>query len=642
MRGKAVTTLDLAPLTPEEARELVDALGTNDPTQVDQVLERADGNPLFIEQLLRCPVPGSVPAGISMLVQARADQLAPEDRSILQAASALGQRFTLPALSQVLDRDDPALDTLLAQSLIVEDKDGYAFVHALVRNAVYHALTRERRVRLHENAARYYAGRDAPLHAEHLERAEDDGAAAAYLLAANSERRAGKLERAFELCARGHALAERARDRHATLLLMGELSLDLGRSEAALDAFTRAQPSASDAAERARCHVGRAAALRVLDRSKEALLELTNAERLLDPQRELVLLSRIHYLRGNALFPLGDWVACLASQTQALETARRTGSTLEEARALSGMGDAHFMAGRWRTARECFVRCERVSKQVGALELELTSRGMVHLLDALELSFPASALGCQEVAERARASGLHRPEALARLNAAWVLLALGEWETALSEARRAVTLAEDLGAQRFGALGIAYATIASARLGDSEAAHSEVGKALTLARSSSLWFSGPAVYAALLETAENDRLRPLLDEVDTLLESGCLNLSLVTLVPRAIETALELGEPGRAARYAELLERSMHEEPHPLGTLLVDVARTLCAPRDGRTTEDDRVAMGPLLAQLDSAGMRPARALLDRGTGVALMRGAGSSSDAQGAGVHTARTQPRE
>jgi DNA-binding SARP family transcriptional activator len=612
VRGRPVTTLDLAPLAADESRELIAALEPEDLQNSELVLARSGGNPLFIEQLLRCAHPGRLPAGIASLVQARCDQLEAEQRTLLQTASVLGQHFTLPALSHLLEQDEPSLSKLIAQSLLTENGDGYGFVHALVRDSVYDGLPPERRTRLHASAARYYAGRDAALYAEHLDYAGDEGASVAYVRAAASRRRAGNAEHALELCMRGRDLARRAAERHAAALLLGELLIDVGRSEAALEPFAAAAATATDAAARAQAHVGRAAALRMLDRSQAALLELTTAERLLDPQREPALLSRIHYLRGNVLFPLGDWAACLQSQTLALEAARRTGSTLVEAQALSGIADAHFLAGNWRTARSCFARCEQASRQAGALELELTSRAMQYLLDAYDLSVRQCAAGCQEVSERARASGALRAEALSRICAAWALLTLGAWEAALSEARRATAIADDIGAQRFSALGIAYAAIARARLGERQAAHLELGRALSLAQSSSMNFAGPVVYAALLATAEQERLVMLLDETDALFRSPFLRLSLVTFVLNAIDVVFECGDLPRVTRYVDVLEASMGDEPHALGRLLVDFGRALVAWSHDRHVEGRQRELERLREELDRAGLRPMVAFVDQ------------------------------
>jgi len=604
VRGRPVTTLDLAPLPREEACSLIQAIEAPDEQTLELVLARGGGNPLFIEQLLRWRHPSRVPASIGSLVQARSDQLALEDRTTLQAASVLGQIFTEPALSHLLDVGQVSLRVLLEQSLIHEQGDGYRFAHALVRDAIHDSLPQERRLRLHARAAAYYAGRDAALHAQHLDYAGDPAACSAYLQAAARERRAGHVERALELCLRGRELAERGAERHASALLLGELSIGVGRCEAALEAFAAAESSAPDSSGRAQAHVGRAAALRVLDRSKEALLELTAAERLVNPERDAVLVSRIHYLRGNVLFAQGDPAACLGSQVLALEAARRTGSALAEAQAWSGIGDAHYIAGRLTEARAAFARCQRLARDIGNLDLELTSRGMQYVLALYDLSFRECVAGFHELAESSKAAGVLRAEALMRVTAALCYLMLSDWETAITEGRRGVAVSDTIGAQRFAALGIAYVSLAHAKLGDHPPAVADLGRALSLARSSGISFAGAAVYGALLETAPADRIASVLDEVDGLLRLGCKHTSLITLVQHATFACLKLGDSARALRYADVIDASMSEETHALGTILADLARTLARWRRAPELESTRRDVARLRERLDRAGMR--------------------------------------
>jgi hypothetical protein len=84
------------------AEAYFDALGE----LAQRCVERADGNPLFLEQLLRHAEESAegVPGSIRSLVQARLDRLALPDKRALQAASVLGQRFTAEALAVLLDR----------------------------------------------------------------------------------------------------------------------------------------------------------------------------------------------------------------------------------------------------------------------------------------------------------------------------------------------------------------------------------------------------------------------------------------------------------------------------------------------------------------------------------------------------------
>jgi predicted ATPase len=95
-------TIDLAPLTSTEAETIASSFGTGEEFAT-KCVERAGGNPLFLEQLLRAArdlVDGKLPSTVQSVVLARADLLAPNDRRAIEAASVLGQRFALATLSE--------------------------------------------------------------------------------------------------------------------------------------------------------------------------------------------------------------------------------------------------------------------------------------------------------------------------------------------------------------------------------------------------------------------------------------------------------------------------------------------------------------------------------------------------------------
>jgi DNA-binding SARP family transcriptional activator len=100
MQGASLLTLDLGPLRAEEAWAFSRSFDALDADQVARCIERAGGNPLFLEQLLRAARAGEtqIPHSVQSLIGARLDQLTPCDRTAAQAASILGQRFMLDAL----------------------------------------------------------------------------------------------------------------------------------------------------------------------------------------------------------------------------------------------------------------------------------------------------------------------------------------------------------------------------------------------------------------------------------------------------------------------------------------------------------------------------------------------------------------
>jgi predicted ATPase len=95
----AIGTIDLSPLTPSEALQLAaDILGAGD-ARIAACVARAEGNPFFLEQLIRHTgevATAAVPASVQSLVLGRADLLPPVERRALQAASVLGSAYRYP------------------------------------------------------------------------------------------------------------------------------------------------------------------------------------------------------------------------------------------------------------------------------------------------------------------------------------------------------------------------------------------------------------------------------------------------------------------------------------------------------------------------------------------------------------------
>jgi class 3 adenylate cyclase/tetratricopeptide (TPR) repeat protein len=171
-RTPASTTLELSPLSESATRALVRALlpGGESGEQVDaRVAERAEGNPLFAEQLAALLREGgevSLPPTIQALLAARLDRLAPAERAAVGAAAVVGREFWGDAVATLLPEQEPAgvpalLANLTRKRLVtpeqstLESEAGYSFTHALVRDAAYEALTKQDRAELHERVANW-------------------------------------------------------------------------------------------------------------------------------------------------------------------------------------------------------------------------------------------------------------------------------------------------------------------------------------------------------------------------------------------------------------------------------------------------------------------------------------------------------
>jgi class 3 adenylate cyclase len=130
-----VTTIDLGRLRPEEASEFGQRLRIANATLLERCIERAEGNPLFLEQLLRHAEEGAqadeVPASVQSLVLARMDRLLPQDKAALQAAAIGGQRFSFDLVRALARNPGLTPDTLLRQQMIRPDGAEFLFAHAL-------------------------------------------------------------------------------------------------------------------------------------------------------------------------------------------------------------------------------------------------------------------------------------------------------------------------------------------------------------------------------------------------------------------------------------------------------------------------------------------------------------------------------
>ncbi|MGA7262863.1 MAG: adenylate/guanylate cyclase domain-containing protein [Stellaceae bacterium] len=131
----------------------------------EEIVAKADGNPLFLEQLtlhageardLRSVL--MVPDTIHDVVMARIDRLPDELKQFLQLASVIGREFSLRLLSAICRGTEP-LETLLRElcrlefvyERVVADGSMFVFRHALTQEAVYGSLL-ERQRRIHHGA----------------------------------------------------------------------------------------------------------------------------------------------------------------------------------------------------------------------------------------------------------------------------------------------------------------------------------------------------------------------------------------------------------------------------------------------------------------------------------------------------------
>jgi class 3 adenylate cyclase/predicted ATPase len=251
-----VTLLSLNRLAPRQSAEMIIRVngGKALPKEIfQQIIDRTDGVPLFIEELTKSVlesgivtkdgddgytvtgpvVPLAIPMTLHASLLARLDRLAPV-QEVAQIGAALGRRFSHELISAVAAMPQPQLEDALAQLIRAElifrrgappDAE-YTFKHALVQDAAYGTLLRRSRRALHRRIA------------ETLETQFPEAATAQPEVLAQHYAEAGLKEQAVAYLQRAGA---RALERSAYLEAISHLARGLELLEASPDSTERAQ-----------------------------------------------------------------------------------------------------------------------------------------------------------------------------------------------------------------------------------------------------------------------------------------------------------------------------------------------------------------------------------------------------------------
>jgi class 3 adenylate cyclase len=401
------TGMVLGPLTDTELEQLLEEIAQEWPLDAAaraRIAEAADGNPLYVEQMAAMLAEGgsvdAIPPTIHALLAARLDRLPPEEREVLERAAVAGKEFVRSAVLQLQDEAersevDARLLSLARKDLLTPRpgrEDAYRFRHALIRDAAYAGIPKERRAQLHQRfadwAARTNAGRAGDLDeivGYHYEQAVHYRQE----LGALDEHARGLADRAGVLLARA---GERAFARHdlpaaVNLLARGTTLLDehnairlqalpqLGSALMKTGDFSRADVVLTDALAGAAAAGDKKLELRTLiereffrtftnpESSTEEIIRIaeTTIPLLEDLQDELGL-AKAWWLRSEADAIAGRWAARTEALERALVHARRA-SDPREVSTIIGLLAGALMYGPTPVS-EAIRRCEELDASV--------------------------------------------------------------------------------------------------------------------------------------------------------------------------------------------------------------------------------------------------------------------------------------
>jgi class 3 adenylate cyclase/tetratricopeptide (TPR) repeat protein len=429
------TSIELEPLTETDSEQLLDALtaqGAISPETRRLLLQKTEGNPLFLEETIRMVEESGeeraaerIPDTLQAMIGARIDRLPPVSKAVLQRTSVIGRSFwggAVEYLAGDLEGVEQALEDLLLRDFIVGESRStisgetpYRFRHVLIRDVAYSSLSKSARADLHASFADWLGERVGEelleIRAHHLDHAasllaELDGAPPADLAkeAAATLQEAGRRSLARE--------ANQAA-RHA-LLRAVELEPTLERRYLAAKAAWRLDdlPAVSREMEAVRVEAAREGN-RLLEGGALTALADMALMREADPERS-------RELADNALAVLGEedpaarftalrvralasyWTGDLPESERYLEeelaVARAAGRKELESIAILGQADTHKAKLELDEARALVTQALALAEETGAV----ASRGAALLTLASVSLIKGHLEQAEEAAEEAK------------------------------------------------------------------------------------------------------------------------------------------------------------------------------------------------------------------------------------------------
>ncbi|MEM7192786.1 MAG: hypothetical protein AAF405_07980, partial [Pseudomonadota bacterium] len=454
-------------------------------------------------------------------------------------ASVIGRDFTLEALvnlaSLSVETVQEGLDSLCEAGL-VHRRRGQQFVmfefkHALVRDAAYESLLRERRRTLHSRfAANAKSDANPELVAFHYTEAREWRAGATSWIEAgtNAARKSAHRE-ALEHFHNALACLEMLDDDNEPLTLSCTIDLAFGyRNLGQPDDVIRTLAEIDDLIARAG-----------------------------GPEEQ----AKVHYLRGVAFFVLGEVDKTFEEEQAALAAAREANSPEFEARALSSLGDAAYASKRVHSANEYQRECAELAKVHGLTQVAIDNATCFEATHR-HISGTADPQYVVESIELAVDANLLRAESILCAGAAWTFAHRNEVERSLEFAERGTRAAHMAGSE----LWHTYCLSAQARtltlLGRQHEGYELAQACVQSARATGSAIVGGLAFGAMAISANDaDELLEVLDEGVRQLKDGDAAHCHVDFYRDAIDACLNKALWQQALRFVRLLREFNSLEP---------------------------------------------------------------------------------
>ncbi len=489
------TTLFLEPLGESETRELISSLmrvdGVNEEV-VAAVAERAEGNPLFAEEMVRRLAEeqgasaAELPATVQALLAARLDSLEPFQRRLLAHAAVVGRTFWEGALAPVVEAEGGdlagALRALRDKDIVVAGEGSalagepeLAFKHALIRDAAYEMLPKAVRAQKHFEVACFIEARAGErveevvaLLAEHYGKAAELGgelglapgdlapyrAKAVRYLEAAGDAATAFYSNADAFSNYEAALGQAGDDPEAAARLLekqGDVALRLGRVDTAIEVWERALDHHSgreDLEHVAELHRKIGAGLAHKGERKQAIEHHQRGINLIKDGEPSLALVRLYEEAAWLYLQTGDNMLAIYASEKALRLAERLGEVRAASRAHGIFGRVFGRIGDTAKALENLERAVELARGSDAHETVLALMALAHHLESSNGDYTGAGEIYREALTLAQQIGDVPAEI--ELHAALAQLALyaGDWE----EVRRSADASAEL-SEREGLIG---------------------------------------------------------------------------------------------------------------------------------------------------------------------------------------------
>lgn len=497
-------TILLTPLSPFQSRQLVRELLAQPllATLNTIITEHSQGNPLFVEEILRTFIEDGtllrdsrtgtwqltrtvaelrVPTTVQGLLAARLDRLDPEYKQLLQHAAVIGRLFWQPLLLALVAEEadgetaahiDDTLQQLQNRQLISRQKQSqiaddweWAFAHVLIQEVAYHSLPKTRRQEIHRRVGQWLESQMSrpqerqvitallPLIAYHYEKGQRTAQAVQYLQQAGeyatsqfaNQEAVDYFSRAINLLATVEFDQPEYRDEQRYQLLLGReavynLTAEREKQAADLVLLQKTADKLNNHEYRVEGALRFAAYYEAISDFSAALFAAKEAVKWADEAGSDHLLIKGLDACGLALWRQGAFREARTYLQQALDLVRREEAPADLARILHSLGTVLNYLGEHQIGRDYLEQALTIRRQLGDLRGEAISlNNLVSVYYSLG-DFLKAKVCCEEALNIHRTVGHPRVEADTLTNLAGIHHLLGNLATAREHHMQALAL----------------------------------------------------------------------------------------------------------------------------------------------------------------------------------------------------------